>query len=422
MDVLVAEGLGKRYYLDRVKSPGRTVSSPKPRWPLSLFGQKRELRATRELWALRDVSFSVEQGTVLGVIGPNGAGKSTLLKVIGRITSPTEGRVIGRGRVVSLIELGAGFNPDLSGRDNVFMNAAMHGVSNAEVRSRLDEIVAFAEMERFLDSPVKRYSSGMFLRLAFSVAIHLQPSILLADEILAVGDLAFQLRCWQKVEEESHRGLTVLFVSHDLAAVRRLCHQVLWLDEGRIAGFGATEELVSAYQAAARSQVLGRKTPEEVAAAELRQRANRVVEILSVQLITPTGGLLSAAALSDPVAVRVRVRVFRGGVRLRCTIDLLAKGVLILRAVQPEYLAERTATYDLVAHLPAHFLAETKYSIDVFIATSNGKPGSVAVSNALTFLGYGGADDSEYNGGVLAPRLDWTVHKVKKKRLRLSPS
>lgn len=374
---------------------------------------------------MRDVTFSVEEGTVLGVIGPNGAGKSTLLKVIARITSPTEGRVVGRGRVVSLIELGAGFNPDLSGRENVFMNAAMHGISSGEVRAKLDDIVAFAEMGRFLDSPVKRYSSGMFLRLAFSVAVHLQPRILLADEILAVGDMAFQERCLQKVEEEARNGLTVLFVSHDLEAVRRLCHRALWLDEGRVRGLGPTNETVSDYQAAARTRALAKQGPDEAPPDEDRQQANRVVEIVSVQLTTPTGGLLSAAPLSDPVAVRVRVRVFRVRVTLRCTIDVQAKGVLVFRTVQPDHLAEQRGTYDLVVHLPAHFLAETKYTVDVFIDTTKVKPRSVAKPNALTFIGYNGAESAEsddYKGGLLSPRLEWTVHKVTKKRFRLSPS
>src|SRR5207244_12740531 len=169
------------------------------------------------------------EGTILGIIGPNGAGKSTLLKIIARVTRPTEGRVIGRGRVVSLLELGAGFNPDFSARENILMNGAMHGIPRREVLERMDEIVQFAAVEDFLDNPLKHYSSGMYLRLAFSVAINMQPDILLADEILAVGDIAFQERCLERVAEEAQRGLTVLFVSHDLSALARLCDRIVWL-------------------------------------------------------------------------------------------------------------------------------------------------------------------------------------------------
>ncbi|MCX6553080.1 MAG: hypothetical protein NTY02_19110, partial [Acidobacteria bacterium] len=287
---------------------------------------------------------------------------------------------------------------------------------------QLDDIIGFAEIERFIDSPVKHYSSGMFLRLAFSVAIHLRPSILLADEILAVGDEVFQERCVQKVAEESSRGLTVLFVSHDMEAIGRLCHQTLWLDSGRVAGFGPTDDVVAAYREAARNKVLVKKTAEEAARAAEGDMANRALEVLSVQLIAPDGQLLSGALLSEPVAIRVRMRVFRAGVRLRCTLDLNAKGTLLLRAVQPEYVAERRSTYDVVVHIPKDLLAETKYSVDVFIETSTGKEDSVAKSAALTFFGHGAGEDAHYKAGLIAPHLQWTVHKVTPKRLRESPS
>ena len=421
--VLLAEQLGKRYLLGRQKAAATAAATPRRRWPFSLLSRgPRTPDAARELWALRDVSFAVERGTVLGVIGPNGAGKSTLLKIIARITRPTEGRVIGHGRVVSLIELGAGFNPDLSGRENVFMNSAMHGVSKTEVRARLSDIVEFAEMERFLDTPVKYYSSGMFLRLAFSVAIHLDPTILLADEILAVGDIAFQERCWARVQEESRRGLTVLFVSHDLAAVTRICQQVLWLDSGRIAGFGPADAVAAAYRETALTQTLAKKDRAVVDAQPVQEHANHLAEIISVQLIESEGQLLSAAHLAAPVAVRVRIRSFRPMVRLRCTVDVLAKGTLVFRATQPEeYEAERRATYDLVLHIPAHFLAEAKYSVSVRI-TTNGTKGTVAQVNALSFFGYSDDASGDHKAGVIAPKLEWTVHKVTPRRLRLSPA
>ena len=205
----------------------------------------------KDLWALRHVSFAIPRSTILGVIGANGAGKSTLLKIIARVTRPTEGRVAGVGRVVSLLELGAGFNPDFSAQDNIMMNAAMHGISRREVLDRMADIIRFAELDEFLDNPLRQYSSGMYLRLAFSVAINMQPDILLADEILAVGDIAFQERCLQRVAEESERGLTVLFVSHDMSAVSRLCHRVIWLDKGEMVQDGDPEAVIAEYEEAA---------------------------------------------------------------------------------------------------------------------------------------------------------------------------
>src|SRR4029450_5425634 len=205
----------------------------------------------RDLWALRHVSFTAPEGTVLGVIGPNGAGKSTLLKIIARVTRPPEGRGAGVGRVVSLIELGAGFNPDFSATDNVLMNAAMHGIARREALERMDDIIQVAERDDFADNPLRQYSSGMYLRLAFSVAINMQPDILLADEILAVGDMSFQERCLQRVEEAGAAGMTVLFVSHDMASIQRLCNRVIWLDAGRVVRDGDPAEVVGAYEQSA---------------------------------------------------------------------------------------------------------------------------------------------------------------------------
>ena len=201
-----------------------------------------------EFWALKDVSFEVQEGEVLGIIGRNGAGKSTLLKILSRITEPTAGRVTLRGRVASLLEVGTGFHPELTGRENIFLNGAILGMSRAEIRKKFDEIVAFAEVEKFLDTPVKRYSSGMYVRLAFAVAAHLEPEILIVDEVLAVGDAEFQKKCLGKMNDVSRReGRTVLFVSHNMAAVTNLCPTVIWLDRGAIVECGATRELIDNY-------------------------------------------------------------------------------------------------------------------------------------------------------------------------------
>jgi lipopolysaccharide transport system ATP-binding protein len=202
-----------------------------------------------EFWALKDVNFEVQQGEVLGIIGRNGAGKSTLLKILSRITEPTGGRVTLRGRVASLLEVGTGFHPELTGRENIYLNGAVLGMSRAEIRKKFDEIVAFAEVERFLDTPVKRYSSGMYVRLAFAIAAHLEPEILIVDEVLAVGDAEFQKKCLGKMDEVSRReGRTVLFVSHNMGILTSLCSTAIWLDEGSIRLRGATRGVVSEYQ------------------------------------------------------------------------------------------------------------------------------------------------------------------------------
>ena len=206
-------------------------------------------RPTREeFWALRDVNFEVKRGEVVGIIGRNGAGKSTLLKVLSRITEATTGRITLRGRIASLLEVGTGFHPELSGRDNIYLNGAIHGLTRAEINRKFDEIVEFADVTRFLDTPVKRYSSGMYVRLAFAVAAHLEPDILVVDEVLAVGDAAFQKKCLGKIREvSSAEGRTVLFVSHNLSSVRQLCTRAILLEQGRVAFDGAPAAAISAY-------------------------------------------------------------------------------------------------------------------------------------------------------------------------------
>src|SRR5881398_1705073 len=200
-----------------------------------------------EVWALRGVSFEVKQGEILGIIGRNGAGKSTLLKILSRVTSPTKGEVRIKGRIASLLEVGTGFHPELTGRENIFLNGAILGMTKAEIRTKLDEIVAFAEIDKFLDTPVKRYSSGMYVRLAFAVAAHLEPEILIVDEVLAVGDVQFQKKCLGKMGDVSREGRTVLFVSHNMTAIRALCERGLLLDDGILLKNGTTEDAIHAY-------------------------------------------------------------------------------------------------------------------------------------------------------------------------------
>lgn len=251
--VVRVEGIGKRYRLKHQRLGGHTtLRDTLSASARNIFGRRRSegyRRATEEdFWALKDISFEIGQGDVVGFIGRNGAGKSTLLKILSRITEPTEGRLRIRGRVASLLEVGTGFHPELSGRENIFLNGAILGMTRAEIGRKFDEIVAFAEVEKFLDTPVKRYSSGMYVRLAFAVAAHMEPEILIVDEVLAVGDAEFQKKCLGKMGEVAkHGGRTVLFVSHNMAVVRDLCQRAMFIKNGRIAMDGECRSVVGAY-------------------------------------------------------------------------------------------------------------------------------------------------------------------------------
>jgi len=249
--VISVQGLGKKYRLGATLSSDtlreQLAAAARRLWPGNQRSASDCEGTAEQFWALRDVSFEVGQGDVKGVIGRNGAGKTTLLKILSQITEPTEGEVRVRGRVASLLEVGTGFHPELSGRENIFLNGAILGMTRQEIKDRFDEIVAFAEVEKFIDTPVKRYSSGMYVRLAFAVAAHLEPEILLVDEVLAVGDAGFQRRCLGKMGEVSREGRTVLFVSHQMDMVRSLCKSCVLLDKGGIAAQGDAADVVDAY-------------------------------------------------------------------------------------------------------------------------------------------------------------------------------
>ncbi len=247
--IISVEGLGKRYLLSHQKRHD-TLRDSLTQSVRGFFKRGSAAAAREEFWALRDVSFQVNQGDVVGIIGRNGAGKSTLLKILSRITEPTTGRAVIRGRVASLLEVGTGFHPELSGRENIYLNGAILGMSRAEITRKFDEIVAFAEVERFLDTQVKHYSSGMYVRLAFAVAAHLEPEILIVDEVLAVGDAQFQKKCLGKMSEVARdSGRTVLFVSHNTAALQAICRTGLLLQKGSVAQSGPISECLSSYLA-----------------------------------------------------------------------------------------------------------------------------------------------------------------------------
>ena len=413
MESVIVEGLGKRYVIPskRPTTEARpTLNLGFARMPLPRFRLRRAPAEGRELWALRNVSFAVPQSTVLGILGANGAGKSTLLKIIARVVRPTEGRVIGHGRVVSLLELGAGFNPDFSARDNILMNAAMHGLPRREALDRLEEIVQFAELEQFMDNALRHYSSGMYLRLAFSVAINMQPDILLADEILAVGDMAFQERCLERVTQEAERGLTVFFVSHDMSALSRLCHRIVWLDKGEVRRDGDPESVIADYEDAA----LRSKSSTSRYGKPAGRHANVTAEIASVRLLNAAREEIGAAPTTRDVYIRIRLKVRKPNAALRGIVDLVAKGVFLFRAVQPEEaIADHRGVFDLLVRIPANLLAETTYSVNVTVQTRLGKESKVVLPNALTFMAYGDQEGEQFKSsvrsGVIAPRLEWNV-------------
>jgi len=246
--IIRVEGLGKRFTLHHKQRERytalRDVLSERAR---SLFRPDKSQASTSDFWALKDLSFDIQAGDRVGIIGRNGAGKSTLLKVLSRIVDPTKGRVTIEGRLASLLEVGTGFHPELSGRENIYLNGAILGMSRKEITAKFDEIVAFADVERFLDTPVKRYSSGMYVRLAFAVAAHLEPEILVVDEVLAVGDAEFQRKCLGKMKEVAMGGRTVLFVSHNMAAIQNLCSTAIYLKQGQLITQGATADVLTAY-------------------------------------------------------------------------------------------------------------------------------------------------------------------------------
>jgi len=414
MNSIVVEHLSKCYRLGRKNS--YLNSSRRLRKILQLLGVNLpDKRPPREVWALRDVSFAVESGTILGIVGPNGAGKTTLLKILGRLTLPTEGRVTGKGRVASLLGVGLGFQPDLTGYENIFLHAAMYGIPRADVLSRLDNIVEFAEVEDFIDTPLRHYSSGMYLRLAFSVAVNMQPDILLADEVLAVGDLAFQERCLRRVQEAGKAGMTVLFVSHDMAAITRLCHRVMWLNAGRIVRCGDPEEVVTQYQDSARA-LPGTRFKQ----GKRRNSQKKYGEILSVRLVSAEGTEVGAARVSEDVFVKATFNILEPGVSVRCAFRVFTRGIHVFRSVQPrEFVIPTAAIYSASARIPAHLLAETSYTLRAnVIITKDGEPYRLIGDNAVTFRVY---DTNEsfsprgaYKGqppGAVMPRLEWKVVK-----------
>jgi len=305
--VIEARELSKRYRIRHGRCRQDGLRHVMTDWLARPF---RRGGGTEDLWALRDVSFDVQAGEVLGVIGRNGSGKTTLLKVLSRITPPTSGQAKLIGRVGSLLEVGTGFHPDLTGRENIYLNGSILGMRRREIAALFDEIVAFAEIERFLDTPVKRYSSGMYVRLAFAIAAHLQPEILLIDEVLAVGDAAFQKRCLGKMRDVARGGRTVLFVSHNMAAVNALCDRAILLDAGQVAAQGAAADVVNAHLALATQDEQQARRGYVVRQAVLAGQQRDGFELIDIELVNRSQPEVGPRT-GDPLSVRLRYRADR---------------------------------------------------------------------------------------------------------------
>ena len=370
----------------------------------------------RTVWALRDVSFEVEPGEVVGIIGPNGAGKSTLLKILSRITEPTSGRAELYGRVGSLLEVGTGFHPELTGRENIFLNGAVLGMKRAEIERKFEQIVAFAEIGRFLDTPVKRYSSGMYMRLAFAVAAHLDPEILLVDEVLAVGDAQFQAKCLGKMGDVARGGRTVLFVSHNLNSVLSLCRRSIVIMNGQIVHDGPSAEAVERYLKGGTRQISAERVWEDPETAPGNEK-NRLhaVRIVSGAKVT------DEVDINDEVRVEVDFWNFRPGARITTSIHLLDKmktGVLASANMPSANLVHDEwfdrpypkGLFRTVCTLPGNFLNEGQYHINVAILT-NVTNIELLEREVVSFTVHdSGTMRKEWTGewlGVIRPRLAW---------------
>lgn len=362
-----AERLSKCYRLGRPATAYGTLRETVTdlamspfRLAASLFNRDGADDRPQSVWALRDVSFAVTPGEVVGIIGRNGAGKSTLLKVLSRITEPTDGYADVYGRIGSLLEVGTGFHPELTGRENIYLNGAVLGMRRHEIVRNFDAIVAFAEVDRFIDTPVKHYSSGMYLRLAFSVAAHLEPEILVVDEVLAVGDVPFERKCLGKMEDVGRSGRTVLFVSHNMPAITRLCSRALLLDRGCLIEDGPAEAVVAAYLSrVAQSGATQQWGPDTAPGTD-------EVKLRSVTLTRADGQPAATVTVDEPIQIRVGYDVGVPNLTFRCSVILWSQGVCVFTSAEPvETEHPRVGQYFSTVTIPANLLNEGEYSVAV---------------------------------------------------------
>ncbi|NPV45576.1 MAG: ABC transporter ATP-binding protein [Armatimonadetes bacterium] len=398
-EVLVeAKGIGKRY------RRGMLGGIRLPR----LFGRRSGDGADDEFWALKDIDLELREGDSLGIIGPNGAGKSTLLKILSRVTAPTEGVLKVRGRVGALIEVGAGFHQELSGRDNIFINGAILGMSRKEIQRRFDEIVAFAELEDFIDTPVKKYSSGMYVRLGFAVAAHMDPDILLIDEVLAVGDMSFQRKCIQFSRRVNERGTTVVLVSHNLAQVEAFCTNAVLLRQGNIVERGRTPEVITVY---ARSQ---RSLSEECMGSDSENAQTGLVRIHSVEVASQEGETMASTVnFGSPVLFRIAYSLLEPMETPHFQIILLRSDGLKVGSIH----SRLDSNADAATQQPGRYMAEARletcrlvpdsYAIEVW-ATDSQHTMDYGMDRSTHFEVVGPATVDSKRYGAYVPRGLWT--------------
>jgi lipopolysaccharide transport system ATP-binding protein len=412
------EGLSKKYRLGEYHAAYGTLRESLVHAARRLTGREHR-RATAEIWALSDVTFQVPEGQVLGVIGRNGAGKSTLLKILTRIAAPTAGRAEIRGRVGSLLEVGTGFNPELTGRENVYLNGSILGMKRREIESRFDDIVEFSGVEQFIDTPVKRYSSGMYVRLAFAVAAHLEPEILFVDEVLSVGDAEFQRRCLGRMEELANTGRTVVFVSHSLPAVAQLCDRAIWIDRGRLVGDGGASEVIANYLHHTHASGTERVWSEDAAP------GNDLARILAIRVLPHDGMPPGVIDVRRPVVVEIVFRVLRDGKPLFPKIKVLdEEGAIAFNAMDTdERWLRQTPPGDYVsrAWIPGNLLNEGSAIVEAAICSLDFPKlqHHAAVYEAVSFEvldpGDGDSARGKFSGrwrGVVRPLLDWTCERA----------
>ena len=410
MRVLRVEDLSKLYYIgDRLPNSLRDSITK-----LLLSAKTRKQYDKNKLWALKDVNFDVSEGETLGIIGTNGAGKSTLLKILSRITKPTSGLAEIRGRVGSLLEVGTGFHNELSGRENIYLNGAILGMKRAEISKKFDEIVDFSEIERFLDTPLKHYSSGMYMRLAFSVAAHLDPEVLIVDEVLAVGDVGFQKKCLTKMRDIGESGRTVLFVSHDMDAVARLCSRAIWLKDGAVQADSEVNEVLGVYLHD-QSQSGSERSWNDINIAP----GNEIVRLRNVRVCDAEGKTVAAVDIRERFSVEITYEVVGSGSVLSPSFHLYDdRGTCIFVSFDQEKEWQKrkrdTGTYVSRAWIPGDLLAEGNIFVTIVIATHEPLHVHLAESEVLSFRVVdqleGDSARGNYAGkipGLIRPILKW---------------
>lgn len=378
-------------------------------------------RSNERFLALDNVSFRVRRGEALGIIGRNGAGKSTLLKILSRVTAPTQGRVRIKGRVSSLLEVGTGFHPELSGRDNIYLNGAILGMTRAEINRKIDAIVDFAEIGPFLDTPVKRYSSGMYVRLAFAVAAHLEPEILILDEVLAVGDAKFVRKCMEKIESVRHDGRTIIFVSHGMSSVLQLCPQAMMLEHGKVVAAGPSADVVRKYAGElSTGDYAERKWADGPEAPSFPSGA---VRLLAARAKGADGKVRGAYGLGDTIDIEMTFRVLQPAWRLSAHVYLEVLGGPRLLVSMDNYLFENkveprpAGLYVERCRIPAHFLGEGTYTVEALICVNPMAQENLTVRDAVIFSvaddgakSFGRSDwTREWPASLLRPELEWQL-------------